>query len=108
MAAVGLLLLLLAAPGSLVVFALASLPGLIVALVFHFTGRGPMPAREDARGGWGPNMSRISFSGAAGLIFALGSMAIFFVALPQVRWFLPLSLPAGIGVGLILHFAHRD
>jgi hypothetical protein len=53
-------------------------------------------------------MSKISFSGAAGLIFTLGSMAIFFVGVPPVRWFLALSLPLGIVVGAVLHFAHRD
>jgi len=29
-------------------------------------------------------------------------------ACPRVRWFLALSLPVGIGVGVILHLAHRD
>ena len=90
------------------IFAPGLLVGLIVAVILHFTNRDVMPPREDARGGWGPNMSRISFSGAAGLIFTLSSMAIFFVALPEVRWFLALSLPVGIAVGAILHFAHHD
>lgn len=107
-AAIGALILLGDDPGFLVIFALVSLPGLIVALVLRFTIRDVMPAREDDRGGWGPNMSRISFSGGAGLLFTLGSMAIFFVALPPVRWFLALSLPVAIGVALILHFAHQD
>jgi len=52
-------------------------------------------------------MSKIAFSVGARLLFTLGSMAIFFVALPEVRWFLALSLPVGITVGPILHFAHR-
>ncbi len=53
-------------------------------------------------------MSKIAFSGGAGLLFTLGSMAIFFVALPEVRWCLAVSLPVGIAVGAILHFAHHD
>ncbi len=66
-----------------------------------------MPPREDSPGPtWGPNMSKIAFSVGARLLFTLGSMAIFFVALPEVRWFLALSLPVGITVGPILHFAH--
>ena len=108
-AALGVLALLLTASESLVVFALASLPGVVFALVLHFINHDVMPAREDTPGpSWGPNMSKITFSGAGGLIFALGSRAIFFVALPEVRWFLALSLPLGIVVGTILHFAHRD
>jgi hypothetical protein len=75
----------------------------------HLINRDAMPTREDSPGpSWGPNMSKISFSGAAGLIFTLGSMAIFFVGVPPVRWFLALSLPLGIVVGAVLHFAHRD
>ena len=53
-------------------------------------------------------MSKIAFSGAAGLVFALGSIAILFVGVPPVRWFLALSLPLGIVVGIVLHFAHHD
>ena len=82
--------------------------GLIIALTLHFMNRDVLPLREDARAGWGPNMSRISYSGAAGLIFTLGSMAIFCVGGPPVRWFLALSLPLGIVVGTVLHFAHHD
>ena len=89
-----------------------AVPGLIlggvVATVLHFTQRDVMPAREDARGDWGPNMSRISFSGVGGLIFVVGSMAILFVGVPPLRWFLGLSVPLGICVGLGLHWAHHD
>jgi hypothetical protein len=98
-----------AEPEFLAIVAPGLVLGLVVALVLHFTNRDAMPPREDSPGpSWGPNMSKISFSGGAGLIFTLGSMAIFFVGVPPVRWFLALSLPLGIGVGLLLHFAHRD
>lgn len=82
--------------------------GLVVAINLHLINRDAMPPREDSPGPTrGPNMSKISFSGGAGLLFTLASMAIFFVALPEVRWFLAVSLPLGIAVGVILHFAHR-
>ena len=98
-----------AQPEFLVVVAPGLVLGLIVALVLHLINHDVMPTREDSPGpGWGPNMSKISFSGAAGLIFTLGSMAIFFVGVPPVRWFLALSLPLGIVVGAVLHYAHRD
>ncbi len=90
----------IAAPGVLL--------GVLVAVILHFVNRDVVPARDDERGGWGPNMSRISFSGAGGLIFTIGSMAIFFIGVPPVRWFFAVSLPLGIAVGLILHFAHHD
>ena len=97
-------------PEFLVLVAPALVLGLIVALVLHYINSGDaMPTREDTPGPtWGPNMSKISFSGVAGLIFTLGSMAIFFVGVPPVRWFLALSLPVGIAVGALLHFAHHD
>ena len=94
--------------GFLLVVAPGLLVGLIVALILHFTNRDALPPREDSPGpSRGPNMSRISFSGGAGLVFALASMAIFFVALPEIRGFLALSLPLGIVVGTVLHFAHH-
>jgi hypothetical protein len=79
----------------------------LVALVLHFVNRDVLPDRDDARGGWGPNMSRISYSGMGGLIFTLASMAIF-LTLPQVRLFFYLSLPLGIAVAVVLHFVRRD
>jgi hypothetical protein len=92
-------------------FLAAILPfGLIVALALRFTAReSGLPRPEDSAGPcWGPNMSKISFGGPAGLIFTLGSVAVFFIGLPEIRWFLAVSLPVGLIVGLILRLTARD
>jgi len=55
------------------------------------------------------NLSRINVSGnAAGLIFTLGVLAMFLAGLPQARWFLAVSLPAGLIVALVLRWTARD
>lgn len=110
---IGVLLALLvgmvAEPEFLALVAPGLVPGLIIALALHLISPDAIPLREDSPGPtWGPNMSKIAFSGAAGLVFALGSIAILFVGVPPVRWFLALSLPLGIVVGIVLHFAHHD
>jgi len=42
-----------------------------------------------------------------GLVFAVGVMVLFLIALPAVRWFLLLTLPAGMLAGVVLFFLHR-
>jgi hypothetical protein len=44
--------------------------------------------------------------GIIGAIFTLGTMAMFFAALHEVRWFFLSSLPCGILAGLFLHLWH--
>jgi hypothetical protein len=41
--------------------------------------------------------------GAAGLIFVLGAIVFFLVFLPASRWFLAISVPAGLLIALILY-----
>ncbi len=55
----------------------------------------------------GINFSKIPVSGWAGLLFAMGVMALFLITLPEVRWFFVQALPAGVLVGAILAFLHR-
>jgi hypothetical protein len=46
-------------------------------------------------------------AGFPGLLFAVGSAAIFLIALPQLWSFLLLAGAMGVTVATILHFAHR-
>ena len=53
-------------------------------------------------------MHKIPVKGWAGLLFTLGIIAIALISLPQARWFLALSLPTGIVVGILLRLTSRD
>jgi hypothetical protein len=53
-------------------------------------------------------MHKIPVEGAAGLLFTVGVLVITFLSLPEARWFLALSLPAGAAIGIILHWTRRD
>ena len=56
-----------------------------------------------------PNISRISLGGGvAGLIVTVAVLGIFLVGLPPTRWFLGVSLVAGVAVALLLKFTARD
>jgi hypothetical protein len=56
----------------------------------------------------GITMHKIPIKGAAGLIFTVGMLIIFLIRLPEARWFLALSLPFGVIIGLILRLTSRD
>ena len=56
----------------------------------------------------GITMHKIPIKGAAGLIFTVGMLLIFLVGLPAARWFLALSLPLGVIIGVILRLTRRD
>jgi len=56
----------------------------------------------------GITMHRIAFGGGIpGLVFTVGSMAIFLIALPQLWFFLGLAVALGCAVAAVLSFAHR-
>jgi hypothetical protein len=55
----------------------------------------------------GIRIDKISVRSWVGLVFAVGVMVFFLIALPAVRWFLLLTLPAGILAGVVLFFLHR-
>ena len=63
--------------------------------------------RPDPKPHPGINLTRINPSGWVGLVFTVGVVFMFFVALPQIRWFFLLSLPAGALVGAVLVLIHR-
>ena len=51
------------------------------------------------------NVSKIAVGGGImGLVFAIGSMAIFFVGIPILRFLFPAALVVGSVIALILHF----
>jgi len=54
------------------------------------------------------NFSKVSVSGAAGLLVTLVMLAIGLIGLPEARWFLLVSVPFGLVVALILKFTARD
>ena len=53
-------------------------------------------------------MHKIPVEGGAGLLFAVGIIVIALLSLPQARWFLALSLPTGVVIGIILRLTNRD
>jgi len=56
----------------------------------------------------GITMHKIPIKGPAGLIFTVGILIIFLIYLPEARWFLALSLPLGVIIGVILRLTRRD
>jgi hypothetical protein len=57
----------------------------------------------------GITMHKIPVGGdEMGLVFAIGVVAMILLALPEARWFLALSLPTGVVLGIILRLTSRD
>jgi hypothetical protein len=54
-----------------------------------------------------PAQPKPSFSGATGLIVAVGVVAILLIALPAYRWFFLISLAIGLVVAGILFLWHK-
>lgn len=47
------------------------------------------------------------FKGTAGLVIAIGVIAILLVAFPAYRWFFAISVGIGLGVAMILFLWHK-
>jgi hypothetical protein len=56
----------------------------------------------------GIRIDKISVEGPAGLLFTIGVLVLFLIGLPAARWFLALSLPLGVVIGVILRLTSRD
>jgi hypothetical protein len=55
------------------------------------------------------NVSKIAVGGGiVGAIFALGSMAIFFIGIPLVRYMFTAAIVLGCGVALVLRFRRHE
>jgi hypothetical protein len=52
-------------------------------------------------------MHKIPVKGPVGLIFAIGIIVIGLLSLREIRWFLAVSLPIGVLLGLIMRFTRR-
>ena len=55
----------------------------------------------------GIRIDKISVKSWVGLVFTVGVMVMFLIALPEIRWFFVLTLPAGILAGAVLYLLHR-
>jgi hypothetical protein len=53
-------------------------------------------------------IEKIPTRGILGALIGVGIMVVILVAVPAVRWFLLLSLPAGLLVAAILYLLHRQ
>jgi hypothetical protein len=55
------------------------------------------------------NMAKIAVGGGiAGAIFAFGSMAIFLIGIPAIRYVFPAAIVLGGGIALVLHFIRHE
>jgi hypothetical protein len=55
------------------------------------------------------NMSKIVVGGGiAGALFTVGSMLIFLIGIPVLRYMFPAAIALGCGVALILHFIRHE
>ena len=55
------------------------------------------------------NVSKIVVGGGiAGAIFTIGSMVIFLVGIPLIRYVFPAAIVLGCAVALILHFMRHE
>ena len=56
----------------------------------------------------GITMHKIPVKGSMGLVFTVGVLAMILISLPEARWFLAMSLPIGVVIGIILRLTSRD
>jgi len=54
-----------------------------------------------------PSRSSVSFKGTAGLVIAVGLVALLLISFPAYRWFFLISLGIGLGVAGILFLWHK-
>jgi hypothetical protein len=55
------------------------------------------------------NASKIVVGGGlAGAFVALGSMSIFLVGVPLIRYLFPVAVVLGLGIALVLHFTRHE
>ena len=54
-------------------------------------------------------MSTIPVSGdIAGLVFAAGTVMIFFWGIPEIRYLFPAAIVLGCGIAVVLHFIRHE
>lgn len=83
----------------------ALLVGALVAVAMHRWKASPSLTPDAPR----PEIqiAKIPVTGPMGLVFTVGTMAIFWMALPEVRWFFAFAFPAGVLAALVLHLWYK-
>jgi hypothetical protein len=107
--------MLLSVPALRWFFVLSFPPALAIAGILHLVNRRQearnLRVRRDSSHDLdeqpGIRIHKIPVKGWAGLVFAIGVMLLFFIALPHVRWFILLTLPSGLILGVVLYLLHR-
>jgi len=56
----------------------------------------------------GTRIDKIPIAGPMGFVFVVGMLADVLLELPEIRWFLALSLPLGVLIEIILRLTSRD
>jgi len=56
----------------------------------------------------GIRIDKIPVEGGVGLLFTIQVLVMILLFLPEARWFLALSLPTGVVIGIILRLTSRD
>jgi hypothetical protein len=55
------------------------------------------------------NMAKIpGGAGVAGAIFAVGSMVVFLIGIPALRYIFPSAIALGCGIATVLHFIQHE
>jgi len=54
-----------------------------------------------------PSLSRLPLRGTAGLVIAVGVVAVLLITFPAYRWFFAISAGIGVGVALALFVWHK-
>ena len=54
-----------------------------------------------------PSLSRLPLGGAAGLVIAVGVVAVLLITFPAYRWFFAISAGIGVAVALVLFVWHK-
>ena len=96
-------------------FILSIPPALAIAGILHVLNRregsrnlhARVVSGDDLDEDPGIRIHKIPVKSWAGLLFAVGVMSLFFVGLPQVRWFFVLALPVGVLIGVALYLYDR-
>jgi hypothetical protein len=55
------------------------------------------------------DIARIPADGnIGGMLFAVGSTAIFLIGIPEIRYIFPAAIVLGCGIALVLHFIRHE
>jgi len=83
----------------------ALLAGIVIAVILHRWKLSASPTPDAQR----PEIqiAKIPVAGPMGVVFTLGTMAIFWMALPEVRWFFAFAFPVGVLTAFLLNLWYK-